>query len=54
MDVSPRKRTGADEEFEVPDSVVTSHQPSPDRFVFVERDNDDGWIATDLAVDLEP
>lgn len=26
----------------------------PDRFVFTERGNSDGWIATGLVVDLEP
>jgi len=39
-----------DEESETP---VTAHRSSPDRTVFVEDGNSDGWIATDLTVDLE-
>lgn len=31
---------------------VSAHRSSPDRIVFTERDNTDGWIATDFAVDL--
>jgi hypothetical protein len=31
---------------------VTVHTTSPDRVVFTEQGNNDGWIATDLAVDL--
>jgi hypothetical protein len=33
--------------------AVTVHESSPDRVVFTEEGNNDGWIATDLAVDLE-
>jgi len=33
-------------------AAVTAHQCSPDRVVFTEQDNTDGWIATDLTVDL--
>ncbi|MFC6785536.1 hypothetical protein ACFQFH_06285 [Halobaculum halobium] len=32
---------------------VTALQTCPDRTVFSERDNVDGWISTDLTVDLE-
>lgn len=32
---------------------VTSHKSSPDRYVFTETDNTDGWIATDYTVSLE-
>jgi hypothetical protein len=39
----------ASDEEETP---VTVHKSSPDRVVFVEQDNSDGWIATDLAVDV--
>jgi hypothetical protein len=28
------------------------HATSPDRSVFTEPDNSDGWIATDLTVDV--
>ena len=34
------------------DRNVTVHRSSPDRAVFTERDNTDGWIATDHTVDL--
>ena len=30
---------------------VTAHSTTPDRIVFTEADNKNGWIATDLAVD---
>ena len=35
-----------------PDEIVTCHETRPGRFVFVERSNADGWIATDVSVDL--
>ncbi|WP_459878441.1 hypothetical protein [Halorubrum gandharaense] len=42
----------ADEpEFESP--RVAANRTSPDRIVFTETGNTDGWIATDLAVELE-
>lgn len=31
---------------------VTAHESSPDRFVFTEEGNTDGWIATDYTVEL--
>lgn len=31
---------------------VTAHESSPDRLVFTEKGNTDGWIATDYAVEL--
>lgn len=54
MDVPARKQEGVEDEPEVPESIVTSHETRPGKVVFTERDNADGWIATDLAVDLEP
>lgn len=33
---------------------VTAHSSSPDRTVFVEQGNKDGWIATDTTVSLDP
>ncbi len=54
MDVPARRKEGVEEEFEGPDSVVTSHETRPGKIVFTERENYDGWIATDLTVDLEP
>jgi hypothetical protein len=32
--------------------AVTSQETCPGRVVFTEEGNDDGWIATDLTVDL--
>jgi len=32
--------------------AVAVHECSPDRVVFVEEENADAWIATDLSVDL--
>ncbi len=32
--------------------VVSALRTSPDRIVFTEDGNNDGWIATDLTVDL--
>lgn len=32
---------------------ITTHATEPGTTVFVESDNHDAWIATDLAVDLE-
>lgn len=37
-----------------PDSQVVRFQTRPGRFVFAERNNPDGWLATDIAVDPEP
>ncbi|WP_174811901.1 hypothetical protein [Salinadaptatus halalkaliphilus] len=37
-----------------PAAIVSSHEPRPGKLVFTERNNTDGWIATDLTVDLEP
>jgi hypothetical protein len=35
------------------DATVSVHETSPGRVVFTEEDNNDGWIATDLTVDVE-
>lgn len=32
---------------------VTAHCCNPERTVFTEQGNSDGWIATDLTVELE-
>ena len=37
-----------------PEATVCCHETRPGKIVFTERDNTDGWIATNLAVDLEP
>ena len=31
---------------------VTAHESSPDRIVFTEKGNTDGWIATDYTTTL--
>ena len=36
-----------------PPTTISAHRSSPDRLVFTEEGNTDGWIATDLVVDLE-
>jgi len=33
--------------------VVSVHRSSPERVVFTEADNTDGWIATDLSVEVQ-
>ncbi|WP_168927099.1 DUF7331 family protein [Natronorubrum aibiense] len=55
MDV-PARREDAEpnEEPEQSAVIVTSHETRPGKMVFTERDNTDGWIATDFTVDLEP
>lgn len=56
MDV-PARREDAEATDDEPDqsaAIVTSHETRPGKIVFTERDNTDGWIATDLAVDLDP
>jgi hypothetical protein len=36
-----------------PPAGLRVHSTSPDRTVFTEPDNSDGWIATDLTVAVE-
>ena len=36
-----------------PGTGLRAHSTSPERTVFTEPDNSDGWIATDLTVDVE-
>lgn len=38
---------------DVTTSALRAHSTSPDRTVFTEPGNSDGWIATDLTVDVE-
>ena len=40
------------EEQATDDAPVTAHRCSPDRIVFTEQENTDGWIATDLTVEI--
>jgi hypothetical protein len=41
-------------EGEQPASEICTAQSCPGRTVFSESDNPDGWIGTDLVVDVEP
>ena len=43
---SPNEVDGADR------AHVSTHRTNPDRTVFIEEDNSNGWIATDLTVPL--
>jgi hypothetical protein len=53
--MTPRRLTdrASDDETTAPAIEVQTHESSPDRTVFTERGNTDGWIATDLTVELE-
>jgi hypothetical protein len=42
----PTPGTPADE----PTAAVSTHSTDPGRTLFVEKDNADGWIATDVTV----
>jgi hypothetical protein len=42
-----------EDEASTPDESVAALQSSPDRTVFTEADNPDGWISTDHTVELE-
>ncbi|WP_440765286.1 hypothetical protein [Natronorubrum sp. DTA7] len=53
MDVPARRQDSDTDEHEEPTAIVCSHEPRPGKLIFTERGNTDGWIATDLAVDLE-
>jgi hypothetical protein len=45
--------TDAEVERETPARDVTVHECSPERTVFTENGNSDGWIATDTTVELD-
>lgn len=44
---------GSEGEAEDPADRVTAHATSPERTVFTESGNHDGWIASDTTVDVE-
>lgn len=50
---SPDEVTMAEADGDVKAHPVTAHRSSPDRLVLTEADNHDGWISSDLAVELE-
>jgi hypothetical protein len=49
-----RTQGSEDERAAAHDEVqVTALRSSPERTVFTEDDNSDGWISTDVTVDIE-
>ena len=55
MDVPARRQdSDLEDTFEEPSAVVSCHETRPGKVVITERDNTDGWIATDTPVDIEP
>lgn len=51
-----RRQRSSESDAPVPGSgddgpLVKAHTTTPDRVVFTEQGNNDGWIATDLVVD---
>jgi len=56
MTTGRHRTTGGESESEsgtgARDTNVSVHSTSPERTVFTERDNTDGWIATDLTIEL--
>jgi hypothetical protein len=49
----PSRQTSADTEPAAVDRRVSIHTTSPERSVFLEEGNADGWISTDMTVALE-
>ena len=45
-----KERVETEEDGELP--TVNTHSVSTDRTVFTEEGNDDGWISTDLTVEI--
>ncbi|MXR42734.1 hypothetical protein GRX01_15480 [Halobaculum sp. WSA2] len=48
-----REETETPERDRSPETDVAALRTCPDRTVFSENSNADGWISTDLTVDLE-
>lgn len=47
---------GESDEVDIPkesEQAICAHQCSPEKVVFTEAGNTDGWIATDYTVQLE-
>ncbi|WP_336035790.1 hypothetical protein [Halobacterium yunchengense] len=42
-----------EDDAQAPEEAVAAFQSSPERTVFTESDNPDGWISTDVTVDVE-
>lgn len=51
-DADPTSDGRAEPDSSAPEAAVSMHSTRPERTVFVEEDNTDGWIATDLTVEL--
>jgi hypothetical protein len=54
----PSRQTSADtepttNERSPPERTISIHSTAPERSVFIEDGNEDGWISTDLTVALE-
>ncbi len=54
----PSRQTSADTESTTherspPERAVSIHTTAPERSVFIEDGNPDGWISTDMTVALE-
>jgi hypothetical protein len=49
----PSQQTSVDDEAPTADRHVSIHTTSPERSVFIEKGNEDGWISTDMTVPLE-
>lgn len=52
--MSSTKEGRLEDEPEPNDVSVSAHRSRPDRIVFTEEGNTDGWIASDLIVKLRP
>lgn len=52
MAVDARSRREETEEPETFESGVSAYESRPGRVVFVEEGNSDGWLATDVTVEL--
>lgn len=52
MEVTDTREAGEGAETAEPTPCVSALRASPDRIVFTEEGNCDGWISTDLIVSL--
>ena len=52
MVVDARSRREETEEPQAFECDVSAYESRPGRFVFVEEGNSDGWLATDVTVEL--
>jgi hypothetical protein len=52
-DIDTESQTRDEEPFSSSDSGISIHSTRPDRSVFIEEGNADGWISTDMTVTPE-